>query len=88
MRAPCVPSASEGLDASSRAGLFDYDRDHGERTGQGLHRRARPASIAPARTKTKELETQAEETQTDVTLKCYGELLTVPAGEEFICASP
>ena len=71
-------------ETSPRAGRVGYDRDHGERPGQSADRRARPASIAPARRKTKELETQAF-AGSAFTFKCYGEDVTVPAGDDVVC---
>ena len=76
----------------SRAGLFDYDRDHGERTGQSKSLRARPASITPAARKRRN-ETQANgwsaaDGWSDVTFKCYGEDVTVPSFDHVSVVTP
>ena len=62
----------------SHAGRVGYDRATGELPGQSERFRARPASIAPIRTETKELKTQAF--VEDVTFKCYDTPVTVPKG--------
>jgi len=77
----CAPPASPpppkvSTTPPSRAGLFGYDQDHGERPGQSDDLRARPASFAPARTKAKELETQALVENNPITFKCYGASVT------------
>ena len=48
-----VPPPPKVSTPPSRAGQFSYGRYHGEQPGQGAYLRARPASIAPARTKAK-----------------------------------
>jgi hypothetical protein len=53
--------------------------------GRSLGRCARPASIAPARTKENELKTQAEG-GFPVTFECYGVEVTTPT--TFLCNGP
>ena len=64
-------------------GLVTYDRYHGELPGQSADPRARPASIAPIRTETKELKTQA--IGVDVTFKCYGADVTATYLTPAVC---
>ena len=85
MRAPCVVPPPKVSTPPSRAGQFGYDRDHGEHAGRSLGRCARPASIAPARTKENELKTQAEG-GFPVTFECYGVEVTTPT--TFLCNGP
>ena len=68
-------------------GLVTYDRYHGELPGLCEDHRARPASIAPIRTKAKTFETQAAG-GTDVTFKCYDADVMVDAGNLVLCPEP
>ena len=83
---PRRPPPSKVSTPPSRAGLFGYDRYHGELPGQSAGLRARPASVAPARMKTKKFETQA--VGVDITFKCYGADVTTSGGNFLICDGP
>ena len=56
---------------------------YGELRGKSLDRRARPASIAPARTKAKEFKTQAD--NKPVPVKCRGTDVTISPGNQLYC---
>jgi len=77
------PSPPKVSTHPSCTGPVGYDQDHGERRGQSEDLRARPASITPARTKAKELETQAR--AGELTFKCYGADVMVPSGSSAVC---
>ena len=83
--------ASKVSTPPSRVGRCGYDRAHGELPGQSGDLRARPASIAPARAKAKELETQAPYNKSQTgpfTFKCYGADVTTSGDTNVICDGP